>query len=412
MANILDTLRERGFLKQITFEDELYQLLDTRKVPFYVGFDPTADSLHVGHYIPIIAMKHMQEAGHTPIALMGGGTAMVGDPSGRTDMRQMLTKETIRENVAKIQKQMSRFLDFDPARANAARIVNNADWLLQLNYVDFLRDIGVHFSVNRMLAADCYKNRMEKGLSFLEFNYMLMQSYDFLVLNQKYGCVLQMGGDDQWSNMLNGADLIRRVERKPAFACTFSLLLNSQGQKMGKTVGGALWLDAEKVSPYEFYQYWRNVDDRDVERCLSLLTLVPMDEVRRLSSLPDSGINEAKRVLAYEITKLVHGRDEAEKAREAAEALFAGSGDMDLIPTTTLTREAFLQGNRVIELLVASGLCKSNGEGRRLIRQDAIRVDNEIVRDEEARVDPDTLADGSVLLQKGKKGFHRFLLEG
>ena len=335
---------------------------------------------------------------------------MVGDPSGRTDMRRMLTREDVAHNVACIQKQLSRFLDFDPSLPNAAMIADNADWLLKLNYVDFLREVGVHFSVNRMLTAECYKNRMEKGLSFLEFNYMLMQSYDFLVLNQKYGCSLQVGGDDQWSNMLSGADLIRRKEKKPAFALTCQLLLNSQGQKMGKTVGGALWLDENRVSPYDFYQYWRNVDDADVERCLALLTFLPMDEVRRLGGYRDERINESKRVLAFEITKMVHGEEKARQAMETAEALFSGKGDRNNMPTTTITRAQLEEHGRVVELLTQCGLTKSNGEGRRLIAQGAVQINDAPVTDPDAKAQPDDT--GTIMLKKGKKGYHRFLVEG
>ncbi len=309
--NALDILKERGFIAQVTFEDELYKAFDEGMVTFYTGFDPTADSLHIGHYIPIMAMAHLQRAGHRPIALMGGGTGMIGDPSGKSDLRKMMTVETVDHNVSCIKKQMAKFLDFDSGRENAAIIANNADWLRNLNYIDFLREVGSLFSVNRMLTAECYKQRMEKGLTFLEFNYMIMQSYDFLELFKRYGCILQAGGDDQWSNMLSGADLIRRKEQKPAFALTFKLLLTSDGRKMGKTEKGALWLDPNRTSPYEFYQYWRNVDDADVEKCLALLTFLPMDEVRRLGALKDAAINEAKRVLAYEVTKLIHGEEEA-----------------------------------------------------------------------------------------------------
>lgn len=410
MSNVMDVLRERGYIKQTTFEDDLYQMLEKERVTFYVGFDPTADSLHIGHYIPVMVMTHLQRAGHRPIALVGGGTGMVGDPSGRTDMRKMLTREDVAHNVACIQKQLARFLDFDPSLPNAAMIADNADWLLKLNYVDFLREVGVHFSVNRMLTAECYKNRMEKGLSFLEFNYMLMQSYDFLVLNQRYGCSLQVGGDDQWSNMLSGADLIRRKEKKPAFAMTCQLLLNSQGQKMGKTVGGALWLDENRVSPYDFYQYWRNVDDADVERCLALLTFLPMDEVRRLGGYRDERINESKRVLAFEITKMVHGEEKARQAMEAAEALFSGKGDRNNMPTTTITRAQLEEHGRVVELLAQCGLTKSNGEGRRLIAQGAVQVNDAPVTDPDAKAQPDDT--GTIMLKKGKKGYHRFLVEG
>ncbi len=410
MSNVMDVLRERGYIKQTTFEEDLYQMLGKERVTFYVGFDPTADSLHIGHYIPVMVMTHLQRAGHRPIALVGGGTGMVGDPSGRTDMRRMLTREDVAHNVACIQKQLSRFLDFDPSLPNAAMIADNADWLLKLNYVDFLREVGVHFSVNRMLTAECYKNRMEKGLSFLEFNYMLMQSYDFLVLNQKYGCSLQVGGDDQWSNMLSGADLIRRKEKKPAFALTCQLLLNSQGQKMGKTVGGALWLDENRVSPYDFYQYWRNVDDADVERCLALLTFLPMDEVRRLGGYRDERINESKRVLAFEITKMVHGEEKARQAMETAEALFSGKGDRNNMPTTTITRAQLEEHGRVVELLTQCGLTKSNGEGRRLIAQGAVQINDAPVTDPDAKAQPDDT--GTIMLKKGKKGYHRFLVEG
>ena len=312
--NVMDVLRERGFIAQTVYEDDLYKMLGSEKVTFYVGFDPTADSLHIGHYIPIMAMAHMQRAGHRPIALMGGGTGLVGDPSGKSELRKMLTREDVNHNVECIKKQMSRFLDFSDDKA---LIVNNADWLTNLNYIDFLREVGVHFSVNRMLTAECYKQRMEKGLTFLEFNYMLMQSYDFLELFRRYGCRVEMGGDDQWSNILSGADLIRRKEREPAFAMTFKLLLTHDGRKMGKTEAGALWLDPAKTTPYAFYQYWRNVDDQDVEKCLALLTFLPMDEVRRLGALQGSEINEAKKVLAYEVTKLVHGEEEARAAAKA-----------------------------------------------------------------------------------------------
>ena len=400
--NAFDVLKERGFIKQTTFEDELYEMLENEKVTFYVGFDPTADSLHIGHYIPVMAMAHMQRAGHKPIALVGGGTVMVGDPTGKTDMRKMLTKEEISQNVEKIKTQLSRFMEFGEEKA---KMVNNAEWLLNLNYVDFLRDVGVHFSVNRMLTADCYKSRMEKGLSFLEFNYMRMQGYDFLHLNQHYGCKLQMGGDDQWSNILAGADLIRRKEKTPAFACTFPLLLNSQGKKMGKTEAGALWLSAEKTSPYDFYQYWRNVDDADVEKCLAMLTFLPMDEVRRLGALQDAQINEAKKVLAFEVTKLIHGEEEAQKSQSAAEALFGKSKDMSDIPTTEITMAEFEENKRVTDLMVLCGMIPSLGEGKRLIKQGGVRVDDEKVMDMNGEV---TLPDSKeFIIKKGKKVFHR-----
>lgn len=335
MANVLDTLLERGFIKQFTHEEETRELLEKEKITFYIGFDPTADSLHVGHFIAMMFMAHMQKAGHRPIALLGGGTAMVGDPSGKTDMRKMLTKEQIEENVKSLKSQMEKFIDFSDDKAI---IVNNADWLLNLNYVDFLRDIGVHFSVNRMLSAECFKQRLEKGLSFLEFNYMLMQGYDFYVLNKNYGCIMELGGDDQWSNMIAGVELIRRKEQKPAYAMTCTLLTNSEGKKMGKTEKGALWLDPNKTTPFDFYQYWRNVDDADVEKCLALLTFLPIDEVRALGALKDKEINEAKKVLAFEITKLVHGQEEAEKAKTAAEALFGGGVDLSNVPTVNINK--------------------------------------------------------------------------
>ncbi len=407
MANVLDVLRERGFLQQITFEEELYKLLDNEKVTFYVGFDPTADSLHIGHYIPLMAMAHMQRAGHRPIALVGGGTAMVGDPSGRTDMRKMLSPEDLAHNKACIKEQIGRFLDFSEDRA---LMVDNADWLMNLEYIPFLRDVGVHFSVNRMLTAECYKARMEKGLSFLEFNYMLMQAYDFLVLHQKYGCMLEMGGDDQWSNILAGADLIRRKEKQPAYACTFSLLLNSQGQKMGKTVGGALFLDKNRVSPYDFYQYWRNVDDADVAKCLALLTFMPMEEVRELTA-PGAPINTAKATLAYEVTKLIHGAEEADRAKAAAEALFSGKGSVDTMPTGVVKGQQVDNGLRVIDLLVQGSLVKSLGEGRRVISQGAVQLNGAKVIDPEAKVARSDFDGDGLILKKGKKGFYRFLLE-
>lgn len=400
--NAFDVLKERGFIKQTTFEDELYEMLGNEKVTFYVGFDPTADSLHIGNYIPVMAMAHMQRAGHKPIALVGGGTVMVGDPTDKTNMRKMLSKEDINQNVEKIKKQLSNFMEFGDDKA---MLINNADWLLNLNYVDFLRDVGVHFSVNRMLTADCYKSRMEKGLSFLEFNYMLMQGYDFLYLNQNYGCKLQMGGDDQWSNILAGADLIRRKEKTPAFACTFPLLLNSQGNKMGKTESGALWLSSEKTSPYDFYQYWRNVDDADVENCLAMLTFLPMDEVRRLGALEDAAINDAKKVLAFEVTQLIHGEEEAKKAQSAAEALFGKANDMSEIPTTEIPQADFNEKNRLVELMLECGIIPSLGEGRRLIKQGGVRVDDEKISDPNHCV---ALPDSKeFIIKKGKKVFHR-----
>ncbi len=410
MKNALDILRERGFVKQVTFEDDLYEAFDEGMVTFYTGFDPTADSLHIGHYIPIMAMAHLQRAGHKPIALMGGGTGMIGDPSGKSDLRKVLTVEDIDNNVAHIRQQMSRFLDFDESRENCAIIVNNADWLRTLNYIDFLRDVGSLFSVNRMLTAECYKQRLERGLTFLEFNYMLMQSYDFLQLNHRYNCILQTGGDDQWSNMLSGADLIRRKDGHDAFALTFQLLLTHDGRKMGKTEKGALWLDAEKCSPYDFYQYWRNVDDADVEKCLGLLTFLPMDEVRRLSALEGSAINEAKRVLAFEVTKNIHGEEEALKAQQAAEALFAGGAMGGSVPTTTLTCEDLAAENRLMALVAKVGLCKSNGEARKTMQAGGLYLGDEKVTDVDFRVTPEMLEGEGLLIRKGKKSYHKLVL--
>ncbi|MDD7413925.1 MAG: tyrosine--tRNA ligase [Eubacteriales bacterium] len=410
MKNALDILRERGFVKQVTFEDDLYKAFDEGMVTFYTGFDPTADSLHIGHYIPIMAMAHLQRAGHKPIALMGGGTGMIGDPSGKSDLRKVLTVEDIDNNVAHIRQQMSRFLDFDESRENCAIIVNNADWLRTLNYIDFLRDVGSLFSVNRMLTAECYKQRLERGLTFLEFNYMLMQSYDFLQLNHRYNCILQTGGDDQWSNMLSGADLIRRKDGHDAFALTFQLLLTHDGRKMGKTEKGALWLDAEKCSPYDFYQYWRNVDDADVEKCLGLLTFLPMDEVRRLGALEGSAINEAKRVLAFEVTKNIHGEEEALKAQQAAEALFAGGAMGGSVPTTTLTCEDLAAENRLMALVAKVGLCKSNGEARKTMQAGGLYLGDEKVTDVDFRVTPEMLEGEGLLIRKGKKSYHKLVL--
>ena len=404
--NVMDVLRERGFIAQTVYEDDLYKMLGSEKVTFYVGFDPTADSLHIGHYIPIMAMAHMQRAGHRPIALMGGGTGLVGDPSGKSELRKMLTREDVNHNVECIKKQMSRFLDFSDDKA---LIVNNADWLTNLNYIDFLREVGVHFSVNRMLTAECYKQRMEKGLTFLEFNYMLMQSYDFLELFRRYGCRVEMGGDDQWSNILSGADLIRRKEREPAFAMTFKLLLTHDGRKMGKTEAGALWLDPAKTTPYAFYQYWRNVDDQDVEKCLALLTFLPMDEVRRLGALQGSEINEAKKVLAYEVTKLVHGEEEAQAAAKASEALFGAGAMAGAVPTTEIST---LEGcKRVIDLMVKAGLCKSLGEGRRLIAGGGVYVNDDKVTEPDQEVSEKDFGTEGLMIRKGKKVFHRVVLK-
>ena len=395
--NVLDTLKARGFVKQITFEEDLYKLLGTEKVPFYVGFDPTADSLHVGHFLVLMAMAHMQRAGHKPICLIGGGTAFVGDPSGRSDMRSMMTKETIRHNVECFKAQISKFIDFSDDKAI---MVDNGDWLLDLNFVEFMRDIGVYFSVNRMITFECFKKRMEKGLTFLEFSYMLMQSYDFLMLYQKYGCKLELGGDDQWANMLGGADLIRRKEQEDAFAMTFTLLTKSDGTKMGKTAGGAVWLSAEKTSPYDFYQYWRNVDDADVEKCLKLLTFMPLEEIEELCQYKDERINLAKERLAFEVTKIVHNEEEAQKAQAAAKAAFGGGNGADMI-AMELTKEQV--SVRVTELLVTAGITKSSGEGRRLIEGGAVSVDETKITDVNASIPEEIISKGEFILHKGKK---------
>ncbi len=403
MKNVYDVLSERGFLRQVTHEG-LKELLGSESVTFYIGFDPTADSLHVGHYVQLMAMAHMQHAGHRPVALIGGGTTMVGDPSGKADLRKMLSKEDIDTNADAFKKQIGRFLDFGDGKA---LMINNADWLLSLNYIEFLRDIGVYFSVNRMLTAECYKSRLEKGLTFLEFNYMLMQAYDFLVLNRQHGCKLQLGGDDQWSNILAGADLIRRKERKDAYGMTFSLLLTSDGRKMGKTEKGAVWLNPEKTPPYEFYQYWRNVADSDVEKCLSLLTFLPIDTVKRLCSYTDERINDAKITLAYEVTRQVHGQEEADKAKAAAESLFEGGAQGGSVPETTITD---MDGLLLVDLLQTCGLTSSRGEGRRLIAQGGIALNGEKVADEFMPVTASLFADGALLIRKGKKVFHRVVL--
>ncbi|MDD6994585.1 MAG: tyrosine--tRNA ligase [Candidatus Borkfalkiaceae bacterium] len=387
--NVMDTLRKRGFIKQTVYEEELYEKLGKESVPFYIGFDPTADSLHVGHFLTLIAMHHMQQAGHKPIILIGGGTGMIGDPSGRTDMRQMMTRETVEHNVECFKKQMAKFIDFEGE--NGAIVVNNADWLLNLNYVDFLREIGAHFSVNKMLTAECFKQRLERGLSFLEFNYMLMQAYDFLVLNRKFGCALELGGDDQWSNILAGANLIRIKERKPAYAMTFTLLTTSDGRKMGKTAKGAVWLDENKTSPYEFYQYWRNIDDADVEKCMKLLTYLPVEQIEELCRYRDERINYAKEVLAYELTKEVHGEEKAETAREQAKAAFAGGAG-------ELPEKTAEGAQTVVDAMALCGVCKSKGEARRLIEQGGVCVNDEKVTDVNMPVPA-----REFILQKGKK---------
>jgi tyrosyl-tRNA synthetase len=406
MANVYDTLLDRGYIKQLTHEEEMKKILEKEKVTFYIGFDPTADSLHVGHFIAMMFMAHMQRAGHRPIALVGGGTAMIGDPSGKTDMRKMLSKEEIDHNISCIKSQLSKLIDFSDDKAI---LENNANWLLNLNYVDFIRDIGVHFSVNRMLTAECFKQRLEKGLSFLEFNYMLMQGYDFLVLNEKYGCTMQLGGDDQWSNIIAGMELIRRKESKASYGMTCTLLTNSEGKKMGKTENGALWLDADKTSPYDFYQYWRNVSDSDVEKCLSLLTFVPMDEVRRLGALKDAEINGAKKVLAFEVTKLIHGEEEAIKAQTAAEALFGGGVDMSNVPTVSIPESLKCAG--LMDILVYTKVLPSKAEARRLIEQGGLTINDKKIEDKNAILSEMDFKDGSVLIKKGKKKYYSLIIE-
>ncbi len=407
MENVFKTLSERGFIKQVTHEG-LEEMLLKEPVSFYIGFDPTADSLHVGHFVALMAMAHMQRAGHRPIVLLGGGTGMIGDPSGKTDMRKMMTVETIQHNVDSFKVQMSRFLDFSDGKAI---MVDNAEWLRELNYISFLREIGAYFSVNKMLTAECYKQRLEKGLTFLEFNYMLMQAYDFLELNRRYGCTLEMGGDDQWSNILAGADLIRRIERKQAFGLTCTLLLKSDGKKMGKTEGGALWLDPKKTSPYDFYQYWRNVDDADVRNCLSLLTFLPMEEVNRLGSLKDEKINEAKKVLAYEVTKLVHGEEEAKNAAAAAEALFGNAAEGGSIPATEMTADEFNEHAQLADMMVFLGIASSKGDARRLIQGGGVSVNGEKVADGFRTLGESDIVDGEVMIKKGKKVFHKIVLK-
>lgn len=403
-TNVYDILKERGFLEQETHA-EVRDLLGKEKVTFYIGFDATADSLTAGHFLTIMAMKHMQNAGHRPIALLGGGTTMIGDPSGKSDMRSMLTRETIEHNAERFHEQLSHFIDFSDGKAIVA---NNADWLLDLNYVQLLREVGVHFSVNRMLTAECYKQRMERGLTFFEFNYMIMQSYDFWKLNQLYNCQLEMGGNDQWSNIIGGVELIRRKEQKPAFGLTFKLLTTSEGIKMGKTMKGALWLDPNKTSPYEFYQYWRNIEDVKVEECLGLLTFLPMEDVRRLGALEGADINKAKEVLAYETTKIVHGQEEAEKAQVAAKSIFVhGTKSVDM-PTTTYPKAELEEGKDLITLLVDTKLAKNRSEGRRLIQQGGVTVNDEKITDF-ARVftTADFDEEGTLVIKKGKKGFHQ-----
>ena len=403
---VYDELVARGLIAQVTNEQEIKEMIDNGKATFYIGFDPTADSLHVGHFMALCLMKRLQMAGNKPIALIGGGTAMIGDPSGRTDMRSMMTKETIEHNCACFKKQMERFIEFGEGKA---QMVNNADWLLDLNYVDVLREVGACFSVNNMLRAECYKQRMEKGLSFLEFNYMIMQSYDFYYLFQKYGCNMQFGGNDQWSNMLGGTELIRRKLGKDAHAMTITLLLNSEGKKMGKTAKGAVWLDRNKTSPFEFYQYWRNVEDADVLKCIRMLTFLPLEEIDKMDAWEGSELNTAKEILAFELTKLVHGEEDALKAKEAAKALFSGGDDANM-PTTTLSADDLTDGKiGILTLMVKCGLAPSNGEARRLVQQGGVSVDEQKITDPNTAITKQQLTDG-VKIKKGKKVFHKAIL--
>ena len=406
---IYDELVARGLIAQVTDEKEIKELINNGKATFYIGFDPTADSLHVGHFMALCLMKRLQMAGNTPIVLIGGGTAQIGDPSGRTDMRQMMTTETINHNVECFKKQMSRFIDFGEGKAI---MVNNADWLMDLNYVDVLREVGAHFSVNRMLTAECYKQRMEKGLSFLEFNYMIMQSYDFYTLFQKYGCNMEFGGDDQWSNMLGGTELIRRKLGKDAYAMTINLLLNSEGKKMGKTQSGAVWLDPNKTTPFEFFQYWRNVSDADVLKCIRMLTFLPLEEIEKMESWEGAQLNEAKEILAFELTKLVHGEEEATKAKEASHALFAGGANNANMPTVTVTADDFPDGELdIISVLVKAGLCDSRGDGRRNIQQGGVSVADEKVTDISTKYTLDDFKGEGLIIRRGKKKFAKVVAE-
>ncbi|EEU03450.1 tyrosine--tRNA ligase [Eubacterium saphenum ATCC 49989] len=406
--NVFDVLKERGFIEQTTHEDEIRELLANQKIKFYIGFDPTADSLHVGHFMQIIIMMYMQKFGHTPIVLVGGGTGMVGDPSGRTDMRKMMTVETVREHCRKFEKLFERFIDFSDNKAIA---INNADWLMNLNYIDFLREIGSQFSVNRMLSAECFKQRLKKGLSFLEFNYMLMQAYDFLVLYRNLDCKMQFGGDDQWSNILAGVDLVRRKEQGQVFGMTFSLLTNSQGKKMGKTASGALWLDANKTSAYEFYQYWRNVEDEDVKKCLKMLTFLPIEEIEAMTCEKGENINKAKEVLAYEVTKLVHGEEVAKNTETAVKAAFSGEGDLENLPTTVITEDEAKSGIGLIDLMKRAELISSNSEGFRLVKQGGVSIGDVKVEDGKRIITEGDFSDNSLVIKKGKKVYHRIVIE-
>lgn len=405
---IYEELQERGLIAQVTDEKEIRDLINSGGAKFYIGFDPTADSLHVGHFMALCLMKRLQMAGNKPVVLIGGGTGYIGDPSGRTDMRSMMTPETIQHNCDCFKKQMERFIEFGEDKAI---MVNNADWLLKLNYIELLRDVGACFSVNNMLRAECYKQRMEKGLSFLEFNYMIMQSYDFYYLNEHYGCNMQFGGDDQWSNMLFGADLIRRKTGKDAYAMTITLLMNSEGKKMGKTANGAVWLDPNKTTPFEFYQYWRNVDDRDVIRVIKMLTFIPLDEVAKMEKWEGSQLNDAKRILAYELTKMVHGEEEAKKADEAALALFSKGASSENMPSTAIPAGELSEGKNIIDILVLAGLVPSKGEGRRVIQQGGLSINDEKVTDISKLITADDFKDGEMIIKKGKKTFHKIVME-
>lgn len=408
IMGVYDELKARGLIAQLTNEEKVRDLLNNGKTSFYIGFDPTADSLHVGHFVQIMVMAHMQKAGHTPIALFGGGTGMIGDPSGKTAMRRMMTREEIGHNVRCFQKQMSRLVDFSDGKAI---MVNNADWLMNLNYIQFLREVGVHFSVNRMLSFECYKQRLERGLSFFELNYMLMQSYDFLVLNRKYGCQLELGGDDQWSNIIGGVELIRKADDKEAYGMTFTLLTTSDGRKMGKTESGAVWLDPEKTSPYDFYQYWRNVDDADVIRCLKILTFLPLEEIEAMAKWEGSQLNKAKEILAFEVTKLIHGEEEAMKAQNAARAIFGGGAHSENMPSTELSDGDFTDGEiSVLDLLAKTKLVPSKGEARRLIDQGGISIDDEKVNSVTAKISKSSFEKGFVIIKKGKKVYHKAIL--
>ncbi len=406
---VFDELKARGLLAQLTDEEEIKELVNNGKAVFYIGFDPTADSLHVGHFMALCLMKRLQMAGNKPIALIGGGTAMIGDPSGRTDMRSMMTVETIDHNCECFKEQMSKFIDFSDGKA---LMVNNAEWLRDLNYIEFIRDIGAHFSVNRMLTAECYKQRMEKGLSFLEFNYMIMQSYDFLALYERYGCNMQFGGDDQWSNMLGGTELIRRKLGKDAYAMTINLLLNSEGKKMGKTQKGAVWLDPKKTSPFEFYQYWRNIGDADVLKCIRMLTFIPLEEINKMDTWEGSQLNTAKEILAFELTKMIHGEEEAVKAQEAAKALFGGAGNSADMPTATLKDEDLIDGSiDILSILVKSGLVPTRNEGRRAVEQGGVSVDGEKVTDIKAVYTKEQMTGDGIVVKRGKKNFRKVIAE-